>query len=70
MTRALLTQVEEMAEKIHQQPAEARLAMRPEFSRLLSDLRIEGISVPRYLQQLETDLSEQDAENLFDNMPV
>ncbi|MFC4215442.1 hypothetical protein ACFP4H_02650 [Pseudophaeobacter arcticus] len=70
MTRALLNQAEEMAKTIRQQPPQDRLALRPEFSRLLSNLRIEGVSVPRHLQQLDTDLSEEEAETQFDNMPV
>ncbi|WP_417713224.1 hypothetical protein [Pseudophaeobacter arcticus] len=70
MTRALLNQAEEMAKTIRQQPAQDRLHLRPEFSRLLSNLRIEGVSVPRHLQQLDTDLSEEEAETQFDNMPV
>ena len=70
MTRALLNQAEEMAKTIRQQSAQDRLALRPEFSRLLSNLRIEGVSVPRHLQQLDTDLSEEEAETQFDNMPV
>ena len=70
MTSELLNKAEQLAEKIRQQPAEARLALRPEYSRLLSNLRSEGVSVPRRLQQLDADLCEEDAETQFDNMPV
>ncbi|MEP4038397.1 MULTISPECIES: hypothetical protein [unclassified Pseudophaeobacter] len=70
MTSALLNKAETLAEKIRQEPAEARLALRPAFLHLLSELRIEGITIPRRLHQLDVELSDEETESQFDNMPV
>lgn len=70
MSSELLSRAEELAEKIRQEPAEMRLKLRPEFVHLLSDLRIAGVSIPRRLHQLDVELSEEEAESQFDNMPV
>lgn len=66
----LLNRAENLAEEIRQAPAAERLKLRPEFVHLLSDLRVEGTSVPRRLHQLDIELSEEEAESQFDNMPV
>ncbi|OIQ37974.1 MAG: hypothetical protein BM558_12465 [Roseobacter sp. MedPE-SW] len=66
----LLNKAEQLANEIRQGPAESRLSLRPKFEHLLSDLRGEGISVPRRLQQLDAELTEEAAERQFDNMPV
>lgn len=70
MTSALLNKAETLAEKIRQEPAEARLAQRPAFLHLLSELRSEGITIPRRLHQLDVELSDEETESQFDNMPV
>ena len=70
MSSELLNRAEKLAERIRQESAEGRLKLRSEYARLISDLRIEGVTVPRRLHQLDVDLSEEEAENQFDNMPV
>ncbi len=61
---------QKLAEEIRASKGEKRLAHRPEFSRLLSSLRILGQPVPRNLQQLDIALGEEEVESRFDNMPV
>lgn len=70
MSSELLNRAEKLAERIRQESAEGRLKLRSEYARLMSDLRSEGVTVPRRLHQLDVDLSEEEAENQFDNMPV
>jgi Ser/Thr protein kinase RdoA (MazF antagonist) len=69
-SREVLQRAEQLALKIRQERGESRLSLRPEFSRLLNHLRIEGIPVSRRLRQLDEELCEQDLESRFDNMPV
>lgn len=66
----LLDKAEQLANEIRRGPVEDRLSLRPKFAHLLSDMRGEGTSVPRRLQQLDSELSEEAAERQFDNMPV
>lgn len=70
MTSNVLSKAEQLAEKIRLEPVETRLGLRPEFARLLSALRIEGTSIPRRLQHLENELTQEEAERQFDNLPV
>lgn len=61
---------QKLAEQIRAESGERRLAYRPEFSRLLSSLRILGQPVPRALQQLDAELCEEEVERRFDNLPI
>ncbi|AXT33917.1 hypothetical protein D1820_02420 [Phaeobacter sp. LSS9] len=47
-----------------------RLVLYPEFSRTLARLRVAGERVPSRMLRLEQMLSEEAAEEMFDNMPV
>ena len=69
-TSEILQRAEQLAAKIRQHQGEQRLSFRPEFSRLLSRLRVEGIPVSRSFRQLDEELCEQEVESQFDNMPV
>ena len=66
----ILQRAEQLAAQIRQHTGEARLSFHPEFSRLLSRLRIEGVPVSRSFRQLDEELCEQEVESQFDNMPV
>ena len=71
MTRDELLSAAEMLEaRILQESGPARLAMRPEFSRVVTRMRDSGLRVPGRFRRLETVLSEEAAEEMFDNMPV
>lgn len=47
-----------------------RLAMQPEFSRVLDRLRMERVEIPRRLLQLEAELADEAIEARFDNLPL
>lgn len=68
--REIQHRAQKLAEEIRAAKGEARLAHRPEFSRLLSSLRILGQPVPRSLHQLDMELGEEEVESRFDNMPI
>ncbi|OED49990.1 hypothetical protein [Leisingera sp. S232] len=71
MTREdLLSTVESLETRIHKETGAARLAMRPEFIRLLDYMRKTGAEVPGRLRRLEAALCEEAVEDMFDNVPV
>ncbi len=47
-----------------------RLAMQPEFARVLDRLRVQRVEIPRRLLQLEAELADEAIEARFDNLPV
>ncbi|APG46699.1 hypothetical protein [Phaeobacter porticola] len=47
-----------------------RLSLRPEFNRVLAQLRVGHARVPNRMVRLGQILNEEAAEDLFDNMPV
>lgn len=47
-----------------------RLAMRPEFSRVVERLRQNGAEVPGRLRRLDAALCQDAVEEMFDNIPV
>lgn len=47
-----------------------RLALQPEFHKVLQRLRAEGEAVPFRLRRLEAVLCDEATEARFDNMPV
>ncbi|KIC37209.1 hypothetical protein [Leisingera sp. ANG-M7] len=71
MTREdLLSTVESLETRIRKESGAARLAMRPEFIRLLDYMRKTGADVPGRLRRLEATLCEEAVEDMFDNVPV
>ncbi|MDC0660264.1 MULTISPECIES: hypothetical protein [unclassified Leisingera] len=71
MTREdLLSTVESLETRIRKESGAARLAMRPEFIRLLDYMRKTGAEVPGRLRRLEATLCEEAVEDMFDNVPV
>lgn len=47
-----------------------RMALRPEFSRVVDRLRQNGAAVPGRLRRLEAALVQDAVEEMFDNIPV
>ncbi|MFW8634213.1 hypothetical protein [Cribrihabitans pelagius] len=66
----LLLAAEKLEARILNESGPARLAMRPEFARVVSRMRGSGLRVPGRFRRLETVLCEEAAEEMFDNMPV
>ncbi|WP_323777604.1 hypothetical protein [Leisingera sp.] len=66
----LLNTVENLENRILGETGTARLAMRPEFIRLLDHMRKTGAAVPGRFRRLEATLCEEAVEEMFDNMPV
>lgn len=66
----LTTTAEQLVQKIDKANPTARLALQPQFSRVLEHLTARGHSVPRYMRQLDAALMEEVVEARFDNMPV
>ncbi|WP_264210007.1 hypothetical protein [Leisingera thetidis] len=66
----LLHTVENLETRILGETGAARLAMRPEFIRLLDHMRKKGTEVPGRFRRLEAALCEEAVEEMFDNMPV
>ncbi|MBY6065913.1 hypothetical protein KUW17_04125 [Leisingera aquaemixtae] len=66
----LLHTVENLESRIRKETGSARLAMRPEFIRLLDYMRRNGAEVPGRLRRLEATLCEEAVEEMFDNVPV
>ncbi|MFS4583046.1 hypothetical protein [Phaeobacter sp. C3_T13_0] len=66
----LMQQVEELELRILAAHRIDRLALHPKFSQSLVRLRVAGARVPTRLVRLEQILSEEVAEEVFDNMPV
>lgn len=69
-TLEIQQRAQRLAAEIRRETGEKRLAHRPEFSRLLSSLRILGQPVPRALLQLDAELSDEEVERQFDNIPI
>ena len=66
----MLITAETMEKQIESANALARLAIQPEFHRLLQRIRADGGKVPFRLRRLEAMLCEEATEAQFDNMPV
>jgi hypothetical protein len=50
--------------------AVTRQRLQPEFNRILTRLKAEGIHVPKHLCELNDQLTEEAVEACFDNLPV
>lgn len=47
-----------------------RIALQPQFDRVLATLKASGQIVPRRLERINNDLRDEALEDMFDNMPV
>lgn len=70
MNQDLISVAEQLEQQIAGAQGPARLAMQPEFARVLDRMRTAGIKVPSRLRQLEDRLGDEMVEDQFDNMPV
>ena len=66
----LFKTAEFLEHKIEGANTSTRLALQPEFSRVLERLKAEGGPVPLRLRRLEASLCDEAIEARFDNMPV
>ncbi|MEK0163246.1 hypothetical protein VWZ88_10805 [Phaeobacter sp. JH20_36] len=67
---SLIQRAEGLERKILAAHRQDRLALHPDFNRTLARLRVAGGRVPTRMVRLEQILSEESAEDMFDNMPV
>ena len=66
----LKLKAENLEQVISEAGPEKRLALQPQFSKVLSRLRSEGQAVPVRMRQLDSILVDEAIEARFDNMPV
>ena len=66
----LIDVAEHLEQKIMCAGGSDRLALQPEFARVLDRIRAAGLKVPSRLRQLEDRLGDEMVEDQFDNMPV
>ncbi|MDX2484041.1 MAG: hypothetical protein QNK42_10340 [Pseudodonghicola sp.] len=66
----ILAQAEQLAQQISNADQKQRLALSPQFRAALEHLEVQGLRVPDRLRCLNTALTEESVEALFDNMPV
>lgn len=66
----LKLKVEHLEQTIAIATPEKRLALQPQFSRLLTKLKEQGQQVPMRMRQLDSVLVDEVIEARFDNMPV
>ncbi|MGZ2259896.1 hypothetical protein [Roseobacter sp. A03A-229] len=50
--------------------AKERIALQPQFDRVIATLKASGQIVPRRLERINNDLRDEALEDMFDNMPV
>ncbi|WP_298975452.1 hypothetical protein [uncultured Roseobacter sp.] len=69
-----MTDLTERAIQLEKQIEDAcqkeRLALQPQFDRVIATLKARGETVPARMRRLNTTLKEEAIEDLFDNMPV
>jgi hypothetical protein len=66
----LIRTAEALEQKIAGANSAARLAMQPEFARVIDRLRANRVDIPSRLLRLDAALVEEAVEDRFDNMPV
>lgn len=69
-TQDLLSAAEKLEHRIAAADEAERLALQPEFSKVLERLEAEGQQVPAHLRRLDAALIDEAVEARFDNMPV
>lgn len=68
--RDLFRTAEALEQRLENASGSARLALQPEFRKVLERLEAEGERVPDRLRRLEAMLNDEATEAWFDNMPV
>jgi hypothetical protein len=66
----LLKEAHQLEDRIASANSSVRLALQPEFHKVLLRLRTSGASVPQSMRQLDATLCEEATEARFDNLPV
>lgn len=69
-TDDLLAQAHELEKKIEAAEGEARVALHARLHRILDDIRLHGGEVPAHMRDLDLELTDEEVEDSFDNMPV
>ena len=69
-TSELIETAGRLEDRITQASSATRLALQPEFSRVLNNLRAVGATVPARFRRLDLALADEVVEARFDNMPV
>lgn len=59
-----------LEKQIGMAPKSRRLALQPQFSKVLHELKLRGDQVPARMRDLESELTDEAIEARFDNMPV
>ncbi|GGH22563.1 hypothetical protein SAMN05444007_102228 [Cribrihabitans marinus] len=66
----LMSTAERLEQTLATAPLAKRIALQPEFSRVIHRMRVDGMRVPSRLQRLDAALCDEAVEAQFDNMPV
>jgi len=61
--------IDALIQEIAERP-EDRLVLQEQLRTKLAEMRAMGLPVPADLKQFEDDLSDDDSDDFFDNMPV
>ena len=56
--------------EIESADASARLDMQDRLQTVLTQMQDQGFSIPRRLRPIDTEMSDEAVESMFDNMPV
>lgn len=70
MTTKLIERACDLEQQIRLAPESERLALQPEFNRVLSRIKEAGAAIPGHLRRTEQVLLDEQIERQFDNMPV
>ncbi len=60
----------QLEHQIENASAKERIALQPQFDRVIETLKASGESVPRRMERMNNDLRDEAIEDMFDNMPV
>ncbi len=66
----LLKRAHQLEDRIATANSKVRIALQPEFHRVLHRLRNSGAPIPKSMRRLDATLCEEAVEAQFDNMPV
>ncbi|MTI00488.1 MULTISPECIES: hypothetical protein [Alphaproteobacteria] len=66
----LYTEVERLEKKLNGACLDTRLALQPNVSRIVDQMRAKRMQIPSRLRRLDAALFEDAVEARFDNMPV
>lgn len=70
MSVDLFRTAEQLEQKIAEADSDRRIALQPEFSRVLEQIQASGGQVPLRMRRLDASLCDEAIEARFDNMPV